>query len=61
MRPLVDKKIKMDAEEIARDKEHEFMTYAWEKFHVFVTWSFPHYFEIIKIDAEGNPIASTKA
>ncbi|KAF7152704.1 hypothetical protein RHSIM_Rhsim01G0164100 [Rhododendron simsii] len=61
MRPLVDKKIKMDAEEMARDKEHEFLTYVWEKFHVFVTWSFSHYFEIIRIDADGNPIAPVNA
>ncbi|KAF7154035.1 hypothetical protein RHSIM_Rhsim01G0137600 [Rhododendron simsii] len=61
MRPLINKKIKMDAEEMARDKEHEFLTYAWEKFHVFVTWSFPHYFEIIRIDADGNPIAPINA
>ncbi|KAF7128897.1 hypothetical protein RHSIM_Rhsim10G0117400 [Rhododendron simsii] len=61
MRLLVDKKIKMDAEEMARAKEHEFLTYAWEKFHVFVAWSFPHYFEIIKIDDEGDPIAPVEA
>jgi hypothetical protein len=47
----------MDADEAAWENQHKFLTYAWSKFHVYVTWSFPHYFEIIQIDTDGNPVA----
>ncbi|KAI8573075.1 hypothetical protein RHMOL_Rhmol01G0250500 [Rhododendron molle] len=44
-RPLSEKKLKLDAEEVTRKMEMQFLQFAWTKFHSLVTWSFPHYFE----------------
>lgn len=46
IRPLIEKKLKLDGAEV-RMKEKEFFDFTWAKFHALVTWSFPHYFQII--------------
>lgn len=44
---LFSKKIQLDAEANIRKREHEFLSFAWERFHALVTWSFPHHFKIV--------------
>lgn len=46
-RPLLAKKIRLDAEVNTRKQEQDFLTFTWERFHTLVTWSFPHYFKIV--------------
>jgi hypothetical protein len=47
IRPLIEKKLKFDEEERIRMKEKEFFNFSWARFHALVTWSFPHYFQVI--------------
>lgn len=47
IRPLIEKKLKLDEENKVRMKENEFFSFTWARFHALVTWSFPHYFQII--------------
>ena len=58
MWPLMIEKMQKDVEVEVRNREYEFLTFVWSKFHVFVTWSSPYYFEIVKLDAHGNALAS---
>ncbi|KAI8571044.1 hypothetical protein RHMOL_Rhmol01G0086500 [Rhododendron molle] len=47
IRALLAKKIQLEQEASTRNMELEFPSYAWERFHDLVTWSFPHYFKIV--------------
>jgi hypothetical protein len=47
IRPLIEKKLKLDREAEVRMKEKEFFDFTWAKFHALVTWSFPHYFQVV--------------
>ena len=47
IRPLIEKKLKLDGEAEVRIKEKEFFDFTWAKFHALVTWSFPHYLQVI--------------
>ena len=47
IRPLMEKKLKIDEENKVRMMEKEFFDFTWARFHALVTWSFPHYFQVI--------------
>ncbi|KAG5565759.1 hypothetical protein RHGRI_001618 [Rhododendron griersonianum] len=53
-RPLLAKTIQLEKEANTRKMEHEFLSYAWERFHDLVTWSFPHYFNIVSTMTEAS-------